>query len=165
MAASAKTRVRSAEKPETPDTDVDEVTAPPAVVTTAAPGPKTPEPLVDLDDDDGDHRDTVRHEGKLYELKAINEFGIGKQHSLTRDGREFFRLWSSEDELSETDEQRLEMLLNRMLEAVMLAPATVKKKMSDGKKSRVVLAFTLAPVARRMAQAQGQEVAAEAETA
>lgn len=117
--------------------------------------PVVPEPLVDLDDVAPD-RPTVRFQGALYEMATLDDFGIQDQHGLTRDGREFFRLWSSDDELTKSQKQRLTMLLERMFEKVFIAPDEVKAKLSDGKKSQVVLGFTLAPLAQRAAAQQIQ---------
>ena len=118
--------------------------------------PDVPEPLVDLDDI-APSKPTVRYGGKLYEMRTLDDFGIEKQQQLTRDGREFFRLWSADDELNKKQRERLKMLLERMFDQVFDAPAAVKQELSDGKKAQVVLGFTLAPLAQRQAQMQMAE--------
>jgi hypothetical protein len=111
------------------------------------------EPLVDLDDIAPD-RPTVRFGGKLYEMRVLDDFGIAKQHALNRDGREFYGLWTSDDELSDAQQQRLQMLLERMFDQVLDAPDTVKGELTDGKKTQVVLGFTLAPLVQQQKTAQ-----------
>lgn len=113
----------------------------------------TPEPLVDLDAVTA-ARDTIRYGEKLYELKSIDELGILDQQKVNRDGREFFKLWSSDQELSATEQQRLTMLLQRLLDMVLDAPRTVKAKLSDAQKAQIVLAFTRAPLMRLAALIQ-----------
>jgi hypothetical protein len=126
----------------------------------AVPERKRPEPLVDLDDVLAD-RPTVRYQGEPYELKTLDDFGIIDQQRLTRDGREFFKLWSSDEELTEEEGVRLKLLLNRMFDKVFSAPKKVRDSLSDGKRAQVVLAFTLAPLARQTAalEQQTQEAA------
>jgi hypothetical protein len=118
--------------------------------------PEVAEPLVDLDDL-APTRPTVRYQSTLYELRTLDDFGILDQQKLTRDGREFFKLWSSDDELTRHQGERLKMLLSRMFDQVMDASDDVKQSLSDGKKSQVVLAFTLAPLAQRTAQMKADE--------
>lgn len=139
---------------------------PPKVTAPAELDPQAAEPLVDLDEDEA--RPTVRYGGALYELRTLNDFGIDDQQALTRDGREFFRLWSSDVELKRAQKQRLKMLLDRLFNEVFDAPAEIREQLADGKRAQVVLAFTLAPLARRTAelkaeaQATGPEQAEEA---
>lgn len=104
-------------------------------------------PLIDLDDLSTD-RDTIRHGGKLYEIQAVHEFGAREQHRLERDNREFRKLQASDEELSEDQESRLDLLVNRMFDMVLIAPASVKKRMSDAQKAGVVTAFSYAPALR-----------------
>lgn len=118
-----------------------------------------PAPLIDFDEI-APTRPTVRFDGKLYELRLTDDFGIEKQHALKRDGDEFLKLWNSEEEDDATGE-RLNMLLERMFEEVLDAPRTVKAKFNDSKKARVVLAFRMAP----LLEAAKAEMAAQAEQA
>jgi hypothetical protein len=104
-------------------------------------------PLVDLDKLAAD-RETVKHGGKLYELKATHEFGAREQHRLERDNREFRKLQASEEELSDDDEARLDMLVDRIFNMVLVAPVSVKKKMTEAQKAGVVSAFSYAPAMR-----------------
>lgn len=98
-------------------------------------------------------RPTVEIDGKFYELKLIGDFGIGQQQILNRDGREFYTLWTSEDELDEDQQKRLKMLLERMFAKVLDAPKSVLRKLDDADKSDVVLNFTLAPLRKAMLEA------------
>lgn len=127
----------------------------PGVVETATvPEPKKQETAAPLIDLDANERERIRFGGKFYELRTINEFGVGKQHRLNRHGREFHELFSSPDELSEDSEQRLEMLVEELFEDVFIGPKTVKQKLSGGQKSQIILAFILAPLARSAALMQ-----------
>ncbi|MGC2374249.1 MAG: hypothetical protein WA484_10280 [Solirubrobacteraceae bacterium] len=104
--------------------------------------------------------DSEEHpEGKLYELKQMDDFGIEEQQRLTREGAEFDKLWNT-DNLNKAGRGRLKMLLDRMFEAVLDAPPEIKKMLSDGQRSQVVLAFTLAP----LAQAAAAQTETEART-
>jgi hypothetical protein len=98
-------------------------------------------------------------EGRLYELKQMDDFGIEEQQQLTREGASFDKLWNT-DNLNKAGRGRLKMLLDRMFEAVLDAPPEIKKMLSDGQRSQVVLAFTLAPLAQAAAR---QETQAKAE--
>lgn len=124
----------TAEKPKAEET-------PPAVVEDER------SPLVDLDALATD-RETVRHGGKLYELKATHEFGAREQHRLERDNREFRKLQASEDELTEDQEARIDLLVDRIFNMVLIAPVSVKKRMSEAQKAGVVSAFSYAPAMR-----------------
>jgi hypothetical protein len=115
--------------------------------------------ILDLDDV-APIRPRVRRHGEQYEVKTLGEFGIRKQQQLNRDGREFAQLWSSEDELDESQLERLDMLLQRMFEEVFVAPDDVRAQMNDAERSRVVLHFRLAPlqqVAAALAKATEDE--------
>lgn len=116
-----------------------------AAIAAPTPDPAEAEPLVDLDDVSA-KRPTVRFEAKLYEIRRLGEFGIAKQRLLQRDGREFALLWDSDDELTQDQDQRLKMLLDRVFEEVLDAPVDVRQKMGDGDRARVVLGFRIAPL-------------------
>ena len=117
------------------------------VIVDAPPQSKGPEPIIDLDALE-EARDTVRLKGVLYELHAAHEFGAIEQHRLERDNREFRTLQGSEHELTEDQEQRLDMLVERIFEKVLIAPAAVKRKMTGPQKAAVVSAFSYAPVVK-----------------
>jgi hypothetical protein len=121
----------------------------------------SPEPLVDLDEVAA-IRPTIRFRKHQYELRTLSEFGIRTQQKLTRDGREFSRLWTADDELTENELERLEMLLNRMFDKVLDAPAEIRTSLNDAQRSQVVLAFTLAPL-HQAAAAQQAKAEMEAE--
>lgn len=130
----------------------------------------TPEPLVDLDAkkkrrEEGEA--LLRLDGKLYRIRSLDEFGIRERKRLDRDGREFYKLYESDEE-SETDEQRLEMLVDRMFDAALDAPAAIRKKIHAADKVDVVLGFTQSPLLKVLAAArviqQAQEEALETAT-
>jgi hypothetical protein len=98
-------------------------------------------------------------------LKTLGDFGIGEQRKLNRDGREFYELWTSAEDLTEDQEKLLKLLLERMFAKVIDAPRTVQRTFDDAAKADVVLHFTLAPLRQVMLamaqqnqgeQAQGQ---------
>jgi hypothetical protein len=124
-----------------------------------APG-KTAEPIVDLDLEKPEQ--TVRSGGKLYRLKTLDEFGLARQQRLNRDFSEFSELYRSSEELSDTDEQRLVMLLDRVFGDVLDAPASVKKKLTETQKAAVVLGFMLAPSMQQAAQIEQEKAREEA---
>jgi hypothetical protein len=95
--------------------------------------------------------------GKVYELRVIDDFGIEDQQQLTREGAEFDKLWNT-DRLNGAQRKRLKMLLDHMFDRVLDAPADIRARLSDGQRSQVVLAFTLAPLA---AAAQRQQTEAQ----
>jgi hypothetical protein len=99
---------------------------------------------------------------KFYEMRQIGDFGIAAQQRLNRDGREFYALWTADEELTDDQGKRLKLLLERMFHgdkdvpALLDAPKTVLRKLNDGDKADVVLSFTLAPLRKAMAAAQAQ---------
>lgn len=99
-----------------------------------------------------DERPTWEIDGKLYELRTLADYGIAAQQRLNRDGREFYSLWTADEELDDDQGKRLKFLLERMFHGDALvaslldAPKTVLKRLRDGDKADVVLAFTLAPL-------------------
>lgn len=128
------------------------------------PDPKDAEPVLKVNTKERT-RPTIDIDDKLYELKTIGDFGIGKQQILNRDGREFYQLWTSEDELDENQQKRLKFLLERMYAEVLDAPKSVARKLNDSEKADVVLTFTLAPLRKAMqAAAQAQETEQKTET-
>jgi hypothetical protein len=95
--------------------------------------------------------------GRLYEIKVRADFGIRDQQTLTRDGREWNALWNSDEELSDDQADRLKLLLDRMFDKVLDAPATVRKQVGDEHRAEVVTVFTNARLLMTaMAQAKAQ---------
>jgi len=99
-------------------------------------------------------------DGKLYELRSMDDFGIEEQQQLTRHGAEFDQLWNT-DKLNSAQRKRLKMLLDGMFERVLDAPPEVMAALTDGQRSQVVLSFTLAPLAQAAARQETQEKARE----
>lgn len=141
---------------------------------TQAARPKL-EPLPDLEDETEEPlaelsllepvRPTVRikskrhPEGKLYELRELNDFGLLEQHALKRDGAEFDRLWRR-DKLTKTEGQRIEMLLERLFDQALIVPdedADIKTRLRDGQKANVIMLFTSAPAIRAAVQIKKQQ--------
>ena len=120
----------------------------------------TPEPVLDIKTL-APERERVRIDGELYDLAIMADFGIEEQQQMTRDGREFDTLWKASDELTPTDKQRLKQLLDRMFERVLLAPQTIKNKLNDDHRQQVVLAFTIAPLAKAAREEEEAEAAKE----
>lgn len=102
-------------------------------------------------------RSTWEHDGRLYEVRQLGDFGIAEQQQLNRDGREFYELWTSSQELTADQGKRLKMLLERMFSRVLDAPKTVKATFNDAAKADVVLHFTLAPLRQVLSAAASQE--------
>lgn len=117
-----------------------------------APEPTGAEPLIDLDDI-APERPTIRYKGRLVEMRLIDDFGIEDHQRLNRDNAEFSELYSSTEELSEDQTQRLRMLLERLFD--MVAPDELADAgLTDTQKAQVILGFKLAPLARQMAREQ-----------
>lgn len=116
-----------------------------------------------------DTKPTWEIDGKFYELRQIGDFGIAAQQRLNRDGREFYQLWTADEELTDDQGKRLKFLLERMFHgdetvaSLLDAPKSVLRKLNDGDKADVVLSFTLAPLRKAMAAAQAQETETETE--
>lgn len=116
--------------------------------------------------DTAEAQPTWEIDGKLYELRTIGDYGIAAQQRLNRDGREFYSLWTADEELTDDQGKRLKFLLERMFNgdpaagimALLDAPKTVLRRMRDADKADVVLAFTLAPLRKAaLAAAPAQE--------
>jgi hypothetical protein len=125
------------------------------------PDPKAAEPIGRIDTTAG--RPTWEIDGKFYELRQLTDYGIAAQQRLNRDGREFYQLWTSDDELTDDQGKRLKFLLERMFNGDALvaqlldAPKGLVRKLNDGDKADVVLSFTLAPLRKAMAAAAQTE--------
>jgi hypothetical protein len=105
-------------------------------------------------------------EGKQYELRIMDDFGIEDQQQLTREGAEFDKLWNT-DKLNGKQSKRLKMLLDNMFDRVLDAPSEIRAQLRDGQRSQVVLAFTLAPLAaaaQRQQETQARETGSTTES-
>ena len=95
-------------------------------------------------------------DGKLYDVRVMDDFGVGAQKRLNTDGREFYALWNSPDDLDDDQEARMEQLLDRMFfgdekaPSLIDAPKPLLRKMGPGSRAEVVLAFTLAPLQKAL---------------
>lgn len=102
-------------------------------------------------------------DGKLYDVRVMDDFGIAAQRRLNRDGRAFYELWTAEEDLSEEQEARMEQLLDRMFfgdgkaPSLIDAPKTLLRKLGTGSRADVVLTFTLAPLQKLLLQAAQTE--------
>lgn len=137
-------------------------TRPPESETPATPAPQAPADVTAGKAPAGRssssvQRSTWEHDGRLYEVRQLGDFGIAEQQQLNRDGREFYELWTSSQELTADQGKRLKMLLERMFSRVLDAPKTVKATFNDAAKADVVLHFTLAPLRQVLSAAAGQE--------
>lgn len=125
-----------------------------AAKATAEPS-ESPVDRIELDEPHG----TFEIDGKLYELRNLSDYGIAAQQRLSRDGREYFQLWQSDNELDDDQQKRLKFVLDRMFlgddRALPLldAPKTLLRKLDDASRARVVMAFTFAPLRKTVAQA------------
>jgi hypothetical protein len=113
--------------------------------------PSTPEPIIDLDEQS--QEPPVRFQGKLYYLKDRHDIGPVEEHQLRLDGAEFQRYYMSDEALTETEQQRFDLLLDSLFDRVLVAPKNIKKLIKPGNKARVVVHFIFAPLLRA-AQAQ-----------
>lgn len=106
-------------------------------------------------------------DGKLYDVRVLDDFGLAAQRRLNNDGQEFYRLYSSAEELTADQEARMEQLLDRMFfgdakaPSLIDAPKTLLRKLGVASRADVVLTFTLAPLQKYLlaaAQAQMAEM-------
>lgn len=146
----------SSKQPPAPDPNVTE--------TAVAPPPAEVVPL-------GRSQTTVERgqwdiDGKLYDVRVLDDFGLAAQRRLNNDGQEFYRLWASTEDLTDDQEARMEQLLDRMFfgdqkaPSLIDAPKTLLKKLGVASRAEVVLTFTLAPLQKYLlaaAQAQIEE--------
>lgn len=98
-------------------------------------------------------REYIKKGGKLYEIRRLDDFGIGKQRRLDRDGREFAQLWNSTEDFDDNSDEgvRLDFLLNRIFADLLDAPEEVRVQFADSQKAKVVLDFSLAPLREMLA--------------
>ena len=118
------------------------------------PKPEQPKTAPRFDFDLAPDRDYVKKGGKLYEIRRLDDFGIGKQRRLDRDGREFAQLWNSSEDFDDDSDsgQRLDFLLNRIFDDLLDAPDEVRDEFADAAKAKVVLDFSLAPLRELLAE-------------
>lgn len=104
---------------------------------------------------------------KLYDMRNLNDFGLRTQRRLNRDGREFYALWTAEDDLTDDQDMRLEFLLDRMFLgdertlSLIDAPREILERIGPADRADVVLTFTLAPLQKLMAAAPAAETKTE----
>lgn len=109
-------------------------------------------------------------DGKLYDVRVMDDFGIAAQRRLNRDGQKFYQLWTAEDDLDEDQEARMAQLLDRMFfgdekaPSLIDAPKTLLRKLGTGSRADVVLTFTLAPLQKLLLAAAQTETQMEAGT-
>lgn len=109
-------------------------------------------------------RPTVKIDGRIYELRVMDDFGIAKQQELTRMGNEFDSLWNAQARLNNKQRDRLQFLLDEMFGQVLDAPSDVCHGLTDSQRQQVVLAFTLAPLIRQRIRVAREETEAETKT-
>lgn len=106
-------------------------------------------------------------DGKLYDVRVMDDFGIAAQQRLNRDGRDFYQLWNAEEDLTDDQEARMEQLLDRMFfgdekaPSIIDAPKTLLRKLGAGSRAEVVLTFTLAPLQKLLLAAAQTEIETE----
>lgn len=104
-------------------------------------------------------------DGKLYDVRVMDDFGIAAQRRLNHDGRTFYQLWTAEEDLDDDQEARMEQLLDRMFfgdakaPSLIDAPVALLKKLGTSARADVVLTFTLAPLQKLLLAAAQTETA------
>lgn len=83
--------------------------------------------------------------GEQYEIRLLEDFGIGTQQRLNVWARKYDRLLGSDDELNQAEQAELEYALGLLFEEILQAPPEFKADAPDFVKQRVVRAFSLAP--------------------
>ena len=123
-------------------------------------------PMLDFDEQPED-REWVKWKEKGYEIRLLDEFGIAEQHRLTRDGREFSKIMSSEAELPAEEQAaqdaRLVMLKDRLFDALIVASEEERATFSDAKRAAIIMGFMPAPLHQvvTMLRAMAQEAQSE----
>jgi hypothetical protein len=84
--------------------------------------------------------------GYVCQLRLIEDFGIETQQRLIAWGKEFQKLYGSDTVLKEAGRERLRFLLDHLFDDVIDAPVSVKEKIPDTIKNKVIQAFTWAPL-------------------
>jgi len=115
------------------------------------------EPLLDIETL-APKRPKIRIDGELYEIATMNDLGVQDQARRDREGDEFRKLFEKKRP-TKADNERLKELLDKLFDEVCLAPAAVKKRLSDYQRQQVVVTFTAAPM---MARLRKEEAEAEA---
>ena len=110
-------------------------------------------------------------DGKLYPLRTMDDIGLRGQRRLNNEGREFFTLWNSPDELTDDQHARMEQLLEVMflgdekVPPLLDAPKTILRKVGSSARSEVVLTFILAPLQKLLLAAAQTDTEPETEMA
>jgi hypothetical protein len=121
--------------------------------------PETPEPAVRAPEvvpmgrsQTDQERSVWEIDGKLYDVRSMDDFGLRGQRRLNKDGREFYQLWNAVEDLTDDQDARLEQLLERMflgdekVPSIIDAPKVLLRKLGSSSRAEVVLAFILAPL-------------------
>ncbi|MGH3171873.1 MAG: hypothetical protein ACRDN0_39195 [Trebonia sp.] len=147
------------------------MTPPKAPKTTVQPPeadtPTTPEPTVLGRSQTTVERSQWEIDGKIYDIRSMDDFGVRAQRRLNQDGREFYQLWNSAEDLTDDQDMRLEQLLDRMFfgdekaPSLIDAPKTLLRKLGSSARADVVLTFTLAPLQKLLLAAAQTEVEME----
>lgn len=87
-------------------------------------------------------RATVAIDGKPHELRNGAELSILDYHRIGRQGAAVEKMLAQGADLSDAQVSELTRLLDAMLRVVLLAPAEVMDRLSDGQKLQVVQAFS-----------------------
>lgn len=105
-------------------------------------------------------------EGEPFEIRLLDDFGIKDQQQLLSWNRRFEKYWNSEEDLSESEQDTMEVTMNKIFWKVLDAPKEVKDSVVEAVRSRIVMAFTLAPLfAQQEALAKEQKEKEEKEKA
>jgi hypothetical protein len=100
-------------------------------------------------------------EGEPFTLRLMDDFGIEIQQQLMSWGRRYDALFNKEDDLTADERTKLKYYLDCIFDQVLDAPKSIKKDIPDGVRSRVVTAFTLAPLLARQEAEQRAQMEAE----
>jgi hypothetical protein len=95
----------------------------------------------------------------VFELRLLDDFGIMDQQRLLSWSRRFETLWNSDEDLSNSEQEDMLSLMNKMFTKVLDAPEDVKAACPPNIKSRVVTAFTLVPLIERQKREAAEEEA------
>ncbi len=86
-------------------------------------------------------RVTVSIDGKAYELRDHNEFGIAEFQKQARDGRRLDALMNKPEAVTAEEERELAELLDGICRQVLDAPDAVHAKLRDTSRLAIVRAF------------------------
>jgi hypothetical protein len=97
---------------------------------------------------------TTEHpDGERFQIRMLDDFGIGTQQQLLAHSRKLEALFNAEEELKQDQRDRMKFLLDELFNRLLVPPSDmtedrfieVKKSMSDAVRNRVVSAFSLVP--------------------